>query len=104
MSMQEKQKKRKQNKKKAVSEPRHITRAVTHIRLTDANVGKLAALDTLAPIYLALCQQYVRLFCTEEPPNKLHDPLYKTELSARRKTRISSEYSLSSLTIPMLGL
>ena len=83
MSMQEKQKKRKKKKKKSTSGPRHITRAVTHIRLTDANVGKLAALDTLAPVYLALCQQYVTLFCTEEPPNKLRDPLYETELSER---------------------
>ncbi len=81
MSMQTKQAARK-NKKKA-TEPRHITRAVTHIRLTDANAGKLAALDTLAPVYMSLCQQYVTLFCTIEHPNKLRDPLYETSLSER---------------------
>jgi hypothetical protein len=83
MSMQEKQAKRKNKKKKKPSEPRHITRAVTHIRLTDTNVGKLVALDTLAPVYLTLCQQYITLFCTEESPDKLRDPLYETELSER---------------------
>ncbi len=82
MSMQEKQAARK-NKKKKATEPRHVTRAVTHIRLQETNVGKLAALDALAPIYLTLCQQYVTLFCTEEIPNKLRDPLYETPLSER---------------------
>jgi hypothetical protein len=82
MSMQAKQAKRK-NKQRSATDPRHITRAVTHIRLSDANGCKLAALDTLAPVYLALCQRYVVLFCTEERPNKLRDPLYETELSER---------------------
>jgi transposase len=83
MSMQEKQAARKNKRAKTATEPRHITRAVTRIRLTDVNAGKLAALDTLAPRYLALCQQYVTLFCTEELPNKLRDPLYETPLSER---------------------
>ncbi len=83
MSMQEKQAARKNKRAKTATEPRHITRAVTRIRLTDVNAGKLAALDTLAPVYLTLCQQYVTLFCTEELPNKLRDPLYETELSER---------------------
>src|SRR5439155_4187017 len=65
------------------TEPRHVTRAVTHIGLETTNAVKLAALDTLAPVYLLLCQQYVTLFCTEELPNKLRDPLYETELSER---------------------
>ena len=60
-----------------------ITRAVTHIRLQDANAGKLATLDALAPVYLVLCQQYVTLFCITERPNKLRDPLYPTLLSER---------------------
>jgi len=60
-----------------------ITRAVTHIRLEEVNGGKLAALDALAPVYLALCQQYVTLFCTEEQPDKYHDPLFETPLSER---------------------
>ena len=52
--------------------PQRITKAVTHIRLLEVNPGKLAALDQLAPVYLALCQQYVTLFCTEEHPDKFH--------------------------------
>src|SRR5262249_51533756 len=57
--------------------------AVTHIRLQEVNAVKLAALDALALVYMSLCQQYVTVFCTEEPPNKLRDPLYETELSER---------------------
>src|SRR2546423_10692576 len=60
-----------------------LTKAVTHIRLIEVNPGKLAALDALAPVYLALCQQYVTLFCTEEAPNKLRAPVYETSLSER---------------------
>ena len=75
---------RKQHQKKpAPGQPQVVTRAVTHIRLEEANVGKLAALDALAPVYLALCQQYIDLFCTLEPPNKLRDPCYATPLSER---------------------
>ncbi len=83
MSMQAKQNKRKKKKKAPASEPHHITRAVTHIGLFETNTVKLAALDALAPVYLALVQQYVTLFCTEEYPNKLREPLYETELSER---------------------
>ena len=82
--MQSKQEARKKAKKaKDPTEPRSITRALTHIGLETANTGKLAALDALAPVYLALCQRYVLLFCTEERPNKLREPLYETELSER---------------------
>lgn len=83
MSRQAKQAKRKNKRTKKATEPRHITRAVTRIQLTAVNAVKLAALDMLAPVYLTLCQQYVALFCTEEIPNKLRDPLYETELSER---------------------
>jgi transposase len=76
-----KQKSRKKRPKSG--EPQRITRAVTHIRLLEANSGKLAALDALAPVYLSLCQQYVAVFCTDEQPNKLRDPLYHTPLSER---------------------
>jgi len=79
-------KKRKQRKKKkhvTVGESYPVIRAVTHIRLLEVNPGKLAALDALAPVYLALCQQYITLFCTQEMPNKLRDPLYPTPLSER---------------------
>src|SRR5258706_11459414 len=64
-------------------DPQTLTRAVTHIRLEAANAGKLTALDALAQVYLALCQQYVTLFCTEERPNKLRAPLFATTLSER---------------------
>jgi transposase len=60
-----------------------IIKAVTHIRLGETNPGKLAALDALASVYLALCQQYVTLFCTDERPDKFRDPLFTTALSDR---------------------
>src|SRR6266705_1161703 len=53
------------------------------IRLIEASPGKLAALDALAPVYLALCQQYVTLFCTGEQPDKFHAPVFSTPLSER---------------------
>src|SRR5438105_742215 len=63
--------------------PQHITKAVTHIRLIEVNPGKLATLDALAAVYLALCQQYVILFCTQEQPDKFHAPVFSTPLSER---------------------
>src|SRR5258707_3281726 len=81
--MNEQRKQRKQKKRPTAGEPYPVTRAVTHIRLVEVNPGKLAALDALAPVYLALCQAYVTLFCTTESPNKLRDPLYQTPLSER---------------------
>src|SRR2546430_8463037 len=73
---------KRQRGKKTVK-PQTVTKAVSHIRLIEVNPGKLAALDALAPVYLALCQQYVTLFCTEEAPNKLRAPVYETSLSER---------------------
>jgi hypothetical protein len=81
--MKSKSLQRKKKKRPAVGEPYPVTRAVTHIRLVEVNPGKLAALDALALVYLALCQQYITLFCTTESPNKLRDPLYPTPLSER---------------------
>jgi Putative transposase DNA-binding domain/Probable transposase len=63
--------------------PEKQTFAVTNIRLIEANPGKLAALDALAPIFLSLCQQYVTLFCTDEYPDKFHPPIFATPLSER---------------------
>jgi len=74
---------KRRKKRPAPGEPQRVTRAVTHIRLVEVNPGKLAALDALAPVYLALCQQYVTLFCSEEQPNKLRAPLYPMALSER---------------------
>jgi len=63
---------------------RTITRAVTHIRLIEANPGKLAALDQMMAVYLPICQRYVILFCTAEtPPDKYGDPVFESELSDR---------------------
>lgn len=64
-------------------EPQTITKAVTHIRLEAANAGKLTALDALAEVYLALTQQYVTLFCTDEVPNGFRAPCFLTPLSER---------------------
>src|SRR5205807_4919112 len=60
-----------------------LTKAVTHIRLIEVNPGKLAVLDALASVYLALCQQHVTLFCTEQQPDKFHPPVFVTPLSER---------------------
>ena len=73
----------KRQKRPKPGQPQRITKAVTHIRLIEANPGKLAALDVLAPVYLALCQQYVTLFCTEKSPDKFHAPTFQTPLSER---------------------
>src|ERR1700675_3178580 len=75
--------KQKRQRGKKIVKPQTITKAVTHIRLVEVNPGKLAALDALAPVYLALCQEYVTLFCGEEVPDKLRAPLYPTPLSER---------------------
>ncbi|HYU71415.1 MAG TPA: transposase, partial [Ktedonobacteraceae bacterium] len=74
----------KQRQKRPVQgKPQRITKAVTHIRLIEINPGKLAALDQLAPVYLALCQRYVTLFCTDKQPDKFHPPVFITPLSER---------------------
>src|SRR5690348_16840472 len=75
---------RKQRRKRAKKgEPPRITKAVTHIRLLEANPGKLAALDQLAHVFLQLVQQYVILFCTDEMPDAFYAPCFPTELSER---------------------
>jgi hypothetical protein len=75
---------RKQRRKRAKKgEPQRITKAVTHIRLTETNPGKLAALDQLAHVFLPLVQQYVILFCTDEMPDAFSAPCFPTELSER---------------------
>jgi hypothetical protein len=51
--------------------------------LIEVNPGKLAALDVVAPVYLALCQQYVTLFCTDASPDKFHVTCFATPLSER---------------------
>src|SRR5260221_12835372 len=60
-----------------------LTRAVTHIRLCDANHAKIAALEALAAAYLRLCQQYTTYFCTEAQPDKYAAPCFDSPLSQR---------------------
>ena len=77
---EEEKKKRKRKKKSKQT----ITRAVTHIRLLEANAGKLSTLDALMTVYLELCQQYTTLFCqAESKPDKWSEPVFATELSDR---------------------
>jgi len=60
-----------------------LTRAVTHIRLCDANHAKIAALDALATEYRRLCQAYITYFCTEAQPDKYAAPCFESPLSQR---------------------
>ncbi len=77
----EEEKKQRKRKKKT---KQTITRAVTQIRLIEANAGKLDALDQLVTVFQALCQQYVTWFCTAyETPDKYAAPVFETELSER---------------------
>src|SRR5260370_9618827 len=76
---EEKQKRKRKRKSKQT-----LTRAVTHIRLLEANAGKLEALDQLVAVYLPLCQQYTTPFCEPETgPDKYNEPAFETELSDR---------------------
>jgi len=60
-----------------------LTRAVTHIRLCEANHAKIATLDALAAAYLQLCQAYTTYFCTEAEPNGYLAPCFESSLSQR---------------------
>ena len=60
-----------------------LTRAIHHIRLADANTGKLAELDAVWDAYQPLCEQYIRLFCTEVMPNGALALCFESQLSAR---------------------
>ncbi len=75
--------KQRYNRPRGQGRPQAQTFAVTHIRLVELNAGKLAALDELAQVYMALCQQYMTLFCTDKQPDKFHPPLFATPLSER---------------------
>lgn len=61
-----------------------ITRAVPHIRLSEANAGKLEALDQLVVVFQALCQQYVTWWCTtSSTPDGYATPVFASPLSER---------------------
>ncbi len=74
---------KKRRKRTKAGSPQVITKAVTHIGLEAPNPGKLTTLDTLAEVYLALTQQYVTLFCSNEVPNGFRAPCFLTSLSER---------------------
>lgn len=60
-----------------------LTRALTHIRLFDANHAKIEALDALATEYLRLCQHYTTFFCTDAEPDGYLAPCFESPLSQR---------------------
>jgi hypothetical protein len=67
------QEKQKRQRKKRTKQT--LTRAVTQIRLNEANPGKLEALDQLMVEYQVLTQAYVTLFTTEAAPNRYAEPI-----------------------------
>src|SRR5260370_33800731 len=75
------EKKKRTRKKKS---KQTITRDVPHIRLSEANPGKLDALDQPVVVFQALCQQYVTLWCTTEgTPDRYATPVFASQLSER---------------------
>src|SRR5262249_16747040 len=73
-----------------------LTRAVTHIRLGEANPAKLEALDALAADYLRLCQQYTTYFCTEAPPEKYAASRFASPLSQRWESGLAIQQAAGS--------
>src|SRR5260370_7365793 len=73
----------KNKRKRKKKSKQTITRAITPIRLIEANPGKLDVLDQLVEVYLALTGRYVTLFCTVVEPNKYAEPIFETSLSER---------------------
>jgi hypothetical protein len=84
--------KQRQHQPSSQSKQHKLTKAVTHIRLGEINLGKLATLEGLARVYLMLCQQYVTLFCTDEQPDKFRAPYFSTTLSERWH-RVADQYA-----------
>ncbi len=60
-----------------------LTRAIHHIRLSSVNSGKLAELEAVWAAYQPLCEQYLRLFCTEVAPDGDLVCCFDSLLSAR---------------------
>ena len=74
----------KEDKKRRKRTKQTLTHAVAHIRLIEANPGKLDALDQLIVVFIALYQKYITLFCTTATaPDKYADPVFESELSER---------------------
>jgi len=75
------EKKKRTRKKKS---KQTMTHAVPHIRLSEANLGKLDALDQLVVVFQELCQQYVTLWCTTDcPPDRYAPTMFASQLSER---------------------
>ena len=70
-------------KRKAKIEGPTLTRAISHIRLAEANRGKLEALDALWLVYKPLCERYIDYFCTKTAPDKDADFVFESVMSAR---------------------
>src|SRR5579872_5903900 len=70
-------------KRKAKIEGPTLTRAISHIRLAEANRGKLEALDALWLVYKPLCERYIDYFCSKSAPDKDADFVFESILSAR---------------------
>jgi hypothetical protein len=80
--LQRDEEKKKRTRKKKSQQT--ITCAVPHIRLREANPGKLDALDQLVVVFQALCQQYVTLWCTTDGiPDGYATPVFASQLSER---------------------
>jgi hypothetical protein len=60
-----------------------VTRAITPIRLCDANHAKIVALDALAAEYFRLCQHYTTHFCMQAQPDPYAAPCFESPLSQR---------------------
>jgi hypothetical protein len=65
-----------------------LIRAITPIRLCDANDAKVASLATLAAEDNTRCQRYVTLFCTEAEPDGYADTCFPSSLSQRWQRQI----------------
>src|SRR5579859_3543861 len=74
---------RPKRQRKAKREGPTLTRAIPHIRLGEANRGKLDALDALWLEYKPLCERYMAYFCTKSAPDKDADFVFESVLSAR---------------------
>ncbi|BCL81030.1 transposase [Ktedonobacteria bacterium brp13] len=80
------QTKKKRTRKKKTKQT--LTHSVPHIRLLEANAGKLEALEQLVVVFQALCQQYITRWCTadsdaSDAPDRYAPAAFASELSER---------------------
>src|SRR5579862_7266563 len=90
--------------RKAKREGPTLTRAITHIRLGEANRGKLDALDALWLEYKPLCERYMAYFSTKTAPDKDADFVFESELSARwQRVAVQQVYLSVTSTGPVIA-